>query len=378
MLIKYLYLNRQLMKYRCIYRWFFIIPFIINSFSVISQENQGKQLPKKEEVTELLYRVNDHFTVNAWKNNDRNWIRGTYYTGLMAFYKITRDSSLLEQAKNWAQKHGWRVGTEWLNPANRLTCSQTYLQIYFTDPNPGYISRTRSFMDKRIEDDEPARQQGYDYVDALYVGVPPYYMMSKATGEQKYADYANRIFWQLADDLYDEKYHLFYRDEKAKKEKSENGMPVFWSRGNGWAIASIPRILTYIPEDEPAYSMLIELLNDLAGSLAACQGDDGFWRTSLMDPDEFPEPESSGTAFFTYAMAWGINHGLLDKKTFLPVVVKAWLALTGIVDKDGKVGYGQRVSRDPGHVAPEDSHEFVAGAFLLAGSEIHKLCSGTE
>ena len=331
-----------------------------------------------DSIFSMMHRVNDHFLDNTWKNNDRNWIRGTYYTGLMTFYKVTKGKQLFDQAKSWAQKHGWRTGTDWTYPPNRLTCSQTYLQIYFHELNPEYIKRTRSFMDKKINNTDPAKDQGWDYVDALYVGIPAYMMMGKATGEQEYIRYANRIFWEVVDDLYDREHHLFYRDEKAKKEKSKNDKPVFWSRGNGWAIASIPRILEYLPEENEYYPRYVELLEEMATSLSACQSEDGFWRTNLADPEAYSGPESSGTAFFTYALAWGINNGILKKDKYLPVVAKAWKALYNVVDEDGKVCYGQGVSRDPGHVDKEDSQEYVAGAFLLAGSEVFRLQSSDD
>jgi len=341
--------------------------------NIIAQKSEDKCAMAKDNILKVLNRVNNHFLANEWKNNDRNWIRGTYYSGLMAFYEVTGDEQLFDQAKTWAMKHGWRTGTEWMSPANRLTCSQTYLQLYFKEPNIAYIERTRSFMDKRIENPEPASEQGWDYVDALYVGIPAYLMMTKATGEFKYADYANRIFWEVKTDLYDEEYHLFYRDEKAKTEKSANGKKVLWSRGNGWAIASIPHILEYLPEENKYYSQYLELFKQMAEALLNCQDEDGFWRTNLADPEDFTDPESSGTAFFTFAMAWGINNQLLDKGRYLPVVEKAWHALYNAVDENGKVCYGQSVSRDPGHVDKNDSHEFVAGAFLLAGSEVFRL-----
>ena len=114
-------------------------------------------------------------------------------------------------------------------------------------------------------------------------------------------------------------------------------------------------------------------LQELAQSLAIVQPEDGFWRTNLMQPDLYPNPESSGTAFFTFGLSWGINNGYLDQDKFLPVIRKSWSALYHIVDEDGKVRWGQDVSRDPGKVKMSDSHEFVAGAFLLAGSEVLNL-----
>jgi len=138
-------------------------------------------------------------------------------------------------------------------------------------------------------------------------------------------------------------------------------------------MASIPRILNYLTEEDSYYSKYIELFKTMAISIKNSQEDDGLWRTNLADPEEYPMPESSGTAFFTYAIAWGINNGVLDPAIYKPVVEKSWKGLCSVVNEYGKVCWGQTVSRDPGKVEKEDSDEYVSGAFLLAGSEMLKL-----
>lgn len=338
-----------------------------------AQEKGGIAAFTPDSVIAVMYRVNDHFLEQQWKRNDRNWIRGTYYTGLMAFYQATEDHLLLQQAVNWSAKHGWRTGTEWIYPANRMTCVQTYLEVYFIEPNDYKIANARDVMDNRIGNNEPASEQGWDYVDALYVGTPAYVMMSEASGEKAYAEYGHKMFRDVYTDLFDEDLHLFYRDEKAKRQKSRSGKKVIWSRGNGWAFASIPRILDHLPQSDTNFAWYLDLFKQMASSIRDYQGNDGFWRTNLADPADYPEPESSGTAFFTYALAWGINKGYLNEDSFLPVVNKAWLALYNVVDENGKVCRGQTVARAPGNVQQEGSHEFVSGAFLLAGSEMVKL-----
>lgn len=326
-----------------------------------------------DSIQASMYRVNDHFLAQKWKRADRNWIRGTYFTGLMAFYQISEDENLLKQAMRWGAKHGWRTGTEWIYPANRMTCVQTYLELYFIQPNDHMIDNSKQVMDKRITNTKEASKQGWDYVDALYVGTPAYIMMSAATGNPGYASYGHRIFKEVCQDLYDEEYHLFYRDNKAKSQQTSTGGKVFWSRGNGWAIASIPRILDYIDEDDPQVDFYTELLQNMAGTLEKYQGENGFWTVNLVDNTDYPAPESSGTAFFTYAIAWGINNGYLDNEQYLPVVNKSWKALYYNVNQNGKVQWGQDVAREPENVSREDSHEYVSGAYLLAASEVYKL-----
>ena len=338
------------------------------------QAQKGIHAFDKDSIIAIMNRVNNYQIKESSPFRSRNWKTSTYFTGVMAFYKATKDPVLLEQSIKWAERHKWQVGNEWFFPANNLTCAQTYLEIFFEQKEEVMIHGAMEYMEAMMKHTEPAYEQKWDYIDALYVGPPAFAMMGKATGEKKYTDFMNRMYWQLSGYLFDEEEGLFYRDMKARlSEKSSNGKKMLWLRGNGWAMASIPRILTYLPKENPATKKYEEMLQSMAASLKDKQGDDGMWRANLADYEEYPNPESSGTAFFVYAMAWGINNNILNKETYQAVVDKAWEALYNAVDKDGKVCWGQSVSRDPDEVKKQDSEIYVSGAFLLAGSEMLKL-----
>src|ERR1035438_9319784 len=83
--------------------------------------------------------------------------------------------------------------------------------------------------------------------------------------------------------------------------------------------------------------------------------------------------ESSGTAFFCFGLAWGINRHILDRREFLPATEKAYAALADAVGPEGKVQWGQLVDSKPNPAQRESTHEYVTGAFLLAASEVYKL-----
>ena len=84
----------------------------------------------------------------------------------------------------------------------------------------------------------------------------------------------------------------------------------------------------------------------MAKSVAACQQPEGYWTRSMLDPEHAPGPETSGTAFFTYGLLWGMNNGLLDKATYQPVVMKAWNYLTTVaLQPDGRIGMYSRLAR---------------------------------
>ena len=96
----------------------------------------------------------------------------------------------------------------------------------------------------------------------------------------------------------------------------------------------------------------------------------------MLDPEDAPGPETSGTAFFTYGFLWGINNGILDGEVYLPVVEKAWkYLLDTALQPDGSIGYVQPIGEKaiPGQVVDRHSEaDFGTGAFLLAASEMVK------
>ena len=150
------------------------------------------------------------------------------------------------------------------------------------------------------------------WCDALFMSPPALALATSATDDRRYADLMDRLWWKTTDYLYDKEEHLYSRDSRFFGQREVNGKKVFWSRGNGWVLAGLARVLQYLPEDYPERPRFLTLFQGMAKKIASLQGDDGYWRTSLLDPDSWPAPETSGTGFFTYALAWGVNQGLLD------------------------------------------------------------------
>lgn len=153
-----------------------------------------------------------------------------------------------------------------------------------------------------------------------------------------------------------------------------NGKRIFWSRGNGWVMGGLARILQELPADYPERPFYETLFKEMAERILSIQQEDGLWRASLLDPESYPGGEVSGSGFFCYAFAWGINNGLLDSKLFKPAVGKCWIALNSCVNEEGRVGWVQPIGADLRKNFSEDSWEvYGTGAFLLAGSEVLKL-----
>ena len=203
---------------------------------------------------------------------------------------------------------------------------------------------------------------------------PVFAQLSVATGDRRYVDFMNREWWITSGALYDPAEHLYFRDDQlpllCTKQTAEK---VFWSRGNGWVLAGLALVLQRTPADYPDRAKYEKQFKDMAERIAGLQQPDGLWRASLLDPGSYPNPEISGSGFFTYAMAWGIRNKLLDRKKYLLVVKKSWQGMLTHVYADGRLGSIQPIGGEPGKFKPSSSYVYGTGAFLLAGSELSEI-----
>jgi len=196
--------------------------------------------------------------------------------------------------------------------------------------------------------------------------------LSTATHDPKYLDAAVKLWWKTTDYLYVPSEHLYFRDQTYFEKKEKNGQKVFWSRGNGWVMGGLVRVLDNMPANYPDRKKFIALYKDMAARIASLQQPDGSWHASLLDPESFPPKETSGTGFYTYALLWGLNNGTLDKKTYWPVVQKSWAALATSVHPDGMLGYVQKIGAAPDKVDENSTEVYGVGAFLLTGTQLIK------
>lgn len=342
-------------------------------------------LSKAQEFVPLLEKVNNWQMAHpVMPPDDFCWERGTWYTGVMAAYKATGDEKFLNQALDWGRQRQWQVCFE-KTTANMLFAVETWAQLSMIKHDPAMLGPSIEWFNKNVGNAPAGAKVWYmdagesriRYVNSLYAGAG-LAMLAKATGDPRYLDYLHAFFWDVQAELFDKDAGLFYRDKRFIGQASANGRKVLWSRGNGWVFAGTARILEWLPLDNPDRPRYVELLKTMAVAVAKSQGPDGMWRPNLADPDEFSMPESSGSGFFCYGIAWGINHGVLDRATYLPVAQKGWSALTRIVTPDGRVQWGQPVGDRPRAVQQEQTHEYVTGAFLLAGSEMLKLAGPSK
>jgi rhamnogalacturonyl hydrolase YesR len=198
--------------------------------------------------------------------------------------------------------------------------------------------------------------------------------MYAATHERKYLEYLDKHWWETSNVLYDPQHHLYFRDITFLHQKNALGKPVFWSRGNGWVMGALVRVLDYMPKDDPTRARYETQLREMSAELASIQDKkSGLWHSDLLDPADYPQPEISGSAFVTFGIAWGVNHGVLDRATYTPVIARAWRGLVGQIYADGRLGNIQQTGDAPAHYLVSSSYNYGVGAFLLAGAQVAEL-----
>jgi rhamnogalacturonyl hydrolase YesR len=201
--------------------------------------------------------------------------------------------------------------------------------------------------------------------------------MYKATGDRRYITYLDRQWRQTYDLLYDKQEHLYARDASYIPKRGPNGQKIFWSRGEGWVMGGLARTLEFLPADDANRAFYTLQLREMAARVAQLQDADGLWHASLLDAQDYPAPEISGSALMVYGMAWGVNHGVLDAKVYRPVIEKAWRGMLRHIYADGRLGDIQQTGAEPAYYLPSASYNYGVGGFLLAGSEVKQMAEAS-
>lgn len=297
----------------------------------------------------------------------------------LSWQKLTKDEKYLGFLKGIGEDLQWNTGTRRFF-ADDYCVAQTYANLYLLYHDPRMIAPFKALADSIIgmphTESLSLKNKGimdreWAWCDALFMGPTALAYLATATGERKYLDIADKLWWKTTDFLYDPNEHLYYRDESYFEKREKNGAKVFWSRGNGWVMGGLVRVLSNMPKRYPDRDRYIKLYKEMASKLVSLQQSDGSWHSSLLDPASYPVKETSGTGFYTYAILWGLNNNLLDKKTYWPVVEKAWKALVTSVQANGMLGYVQPVGAAPEKVDASSTETYGPGAFLLAGSQLY-------
>lgn len=338
-------------------------------------------------VVGIIRQVNDYWQRNHPAEVSSFWDTAVYHTGNMAAYQLLCDSSYLDYSLRWAVHNQWsgargKDRSQWKYSygetddfvlfGDQQVCFQTYADLYNIIPDYQKISRSQEVMEHEMTTNN---NDYWWWSDGLYMVMPVMTKLYKITGSRLYLDKLFEYEQYAESIMYDDNEGLFYRDMKYvyPKHKTDSGKKDFWARGDGWVIAGLAKVLTDLPSSDSHRDFYVGRFKKMAEAVASCQQSNGYWTRSMYDPEFAPGPETSGTAFFTYGLLWGVNNGFLDRDKFVPIIEKSWRYLTEIaLQKDGRVGYVQPIGERaiPGQMIDMNSTtSFGVGAFLLAACE---------
>ena len=369
------------MKKSCCY-------ILIVTVILLSGCTAQKLSTRENQTLSIIRKVNDYWQNNHPAQEKAFWDNAAYHTGNMEVYFLTKEKRYLQYSTDWAEYNEWKGAksdnkTRWKYTygesddyvlfGDQQICFQVYADLYRVAPDPQKIARAREVMEYQMN---TSNKDYWWWADGLYMVMPVMTKLRNITKNDLYTEKLNEYLSYADSIMYESESGLYFRDAKYvyPKHKTRSGKKDFWARGNGWVFAGFAKVLTDLPETDKHREKYIQRFKTMAAAIADSQQPEGYWTRSLLDSDQAPGPETSGTAFFTYGLLWGINNGLLDKATYFPIVEKSWGYLTKVaLQPDGKVGYIQPIGEKaiPGQIVDANSTaDFGVGAFLLAACEM--------
>ncbi len=353
-----------------------------------AQKNATLNAEAKETVAKIE-KVNDYWQSHHKAECRGFWDNAAYFTGNQAVFELTGKQEYLDYAVRFAEHNNWKgatqkdtrkwryktygEGMDFVLFADWQICFQVYIDLYNIEHRAERLQRTLEVMCHQASMKE---KDFWWWSDALYMGLPIFTKLYKVTGDQKLLDKQYECFVWTDSLLFDPEAQLYYRDAKyiyLKVKTACNGGKSFWARGDGWVLAGLAKVLQDLPKDSKYRPFYVKRFKELAEGVARCQQEGGYWSRSMLCEDDAPGYETSGTAFFTYGMLWGVNNGILPAKTYKPVIDKAWKYLTEVaLQSDGSIGYVQPIGEKPDPTRKVDARSqapFGTGAWLLAACE---------
>ncbi len=332
---------------------------------------------KRRDILRAMKKVADWQLHESEGKYNIQWTYAALYDGFLAASKATGDPRYRDRVLQVAAQNHWSFGPRF-GHADDEAIGFTYLSFYAEKHDPEMLAPTRDGMNKLLARADDPQNLLWWWCDALYMASPVLAQLTVATGDPRYVDFMDHEWSLTTAVLYDPAEHLYYRDKRFLTTREPNGQKVFWSRGNGWVLASLALVIERLPRDSPLRGKYLTLYRDMSERIAALQPPDGLWRASLLDPDAYPAPEISSTGFFTYGLAWGIREHILDRKKYFPVVSRAWRGMLTHIYASGRLGNIQPIGAEPGKYKPSSSYVYGVGAFLMAGSELSKITGGAK
>lgn len=361
----------------------FFTLLILGVSSIVAQDIDPVEVKAlmKDVVDWQIEHIGDCYSGRDVPHHPLAWTNGALYVGMLKWADMADDDSYYEWLKAIGDDNDWMLHERQYH-ADDHTVGQLYTALFRKYGDTAMIIPTLKQFDfiryhpcqSKLNWNTKYHRDRWNWCDALFMSPPVWAQLYSITGDEAYLDFMMSEFKASTDFLFDEVESLYYRDENYMG-KLDNGTKIFWSRGNGWVFAGLVNIMVELDPKSKEYNYFLDIYKKMAKRLLELQTPEGHWAMSLLGQEYYPTPETSGSSFYTYGLAWGINQGILVKEDYEPAVKKAWQAMVSYVTEDGMIGYVQPIGGAPGKAWADKTEVYGTGAFLSAGSEIYKLYS---
>ena len=234
------------------------------------------------------------------------WTRGVYYEGLMKLHGIDPQQKYIQYAVDWASSHKWQPAYSIkTRDADNQCCGQTYIALYQMKRDPERIRYIKECIDSIIATD---KIDDWSWIDAMQMAMPVYAKLGVVYHDKRYFKRMYTMY-TYTKRFFNPQEGLWWRDSTfLPPYKEPNGQNCYWSRGNGWVVAALVRVLEAIPRTTVGYRDYRNTYLAMMKALLPLQREDGFWNVSLKDPEHFGGKRPVVRPCF--CMAW---HGVLRR-----------------------------------------------------------------
>ena len=317
-------------------------------------------LPSQADVVSTIQLVNNYWIANNNAGNN-DWPEATYFTGDLAAYDVTGQGNYLSFAQSWAQAHGYGlINGPRTTYANYQAAGQVYIRLYQIQKRSSDLTQISESVSGMVS--SSVANEWY-WIDAINMSAPCFAELGSIYNKTNYYSKMYQLYCypRYTLGLYDTSMNLWWENS------SYANTGTYWSRGNGWVFAALAKVLSVLPSGNSNYQEYQDTFQAMASVLLPLQTG-GYWNPDLLGTDG---PESSGTAFFLFGMAWGINAGVLERTVYLPAVVDAWdFFVNTAIQSSGFLGYVQPSGSGPAPAPENNTEDFGVGAFLLAAKQM--------
>ena len=293
---------------------------------------------------------------NAW-----TYVNGYELFGFDMLYRATGDKKYFDFTKRYIDQFidengdfqavvnaKGRTNRPSFNNLDSMMTGNTVVMLYEYTKDPRYKKASEKI--RRALDDYPRNNDGgfwhsrslngQMWIDGIFMGQMFLIRYGKSIGDSAYCWYEAAgqitVFAKRAQrgdsGLY---LHGVFEPGHGGKTPAwadpQTGLsPEVWSEGLGWYALVSVETLAVLPRDHPKRAEVTDIFIRLAAGLKRTQDQaSGRW-FQVVDKGERPDnwTDTSGSAMFTYAIARGIELGLLDRAAYAPVAEKGYKGIT--------------------------------------------------